>query len=102
MGKMLLQKTYIRKQIKGEKTCGIRLEDIKVEDHYMCCHNCSKNFFANDLIIWLKKNKTCPLCRQYWVDKKRNIIQVYINNDIELDGLDDTNNEGNEFFNIKF
>ena len=69
--------------------CNITLENIKIDEEYMCCFQCNNNFNANSLKEWLNKSKNtnkCPSCRSNWCN-----FNVYINNNclIENNEKDD-------------
>ncbi len=56
--------------------CCIDHEDIANESHYMSCIKCHNNFNEASLELWFqnKTRKTCPMCRETWMD-----FNVYIN-----------------------
>jgi len=57
-----------RKPLEGDPQCSISLEDIKIDDEYMTCSTCKKNFFKDKLTTWFSSRpvKICPHCRSRW------------------------------------
>ena len=46
----------------NDNTCSISYENIELND-YCTCLIFSNSFKADVLITWVKKSKTCPMCR---------------------------------------
>jgi len=61
-----------------DNICPISQELISLNNNYMKCNFCNKNFLETVLIEWLQSrhnyNRTCPTCRRLWSD-----YNVYIN-----------------------
>jgi len=62
-----------------KRMCGISLDEIHINDRYMCCSMCANNFKEHEIKRWLEDRRTCPSCRAYWSDN-----QVYLNVDINI------------------
>jgi hypothetical protein len=60
-----------------DNTCSISYDNIELNDNYCSCLTCSNSFKADVLIKWVKKSKSCPMCRTLWTN---NIIYNNINN----------------------
>jgi hypothetical protein len=60
-----------------KRMCGISLDEIHINDRYMCCSMCANNFKEREIKRWLEDRRTCPSCRAYWSDN-----HVYLNVDI--------------------
>jgi hypothetical protein len=61
--------------INDDNNCPISLKNIEIEEHYMTCEVCSKNFLAEYLIKWIDEHtENCPMCRSEWKFRK-----IYIN-----------------------
>jgi hypothetical protein len=68
---MILQKwETVNKLFDSNKdnTCSISYDNIELNDTYCTCLICSNSFKADVLIKWVKKSKSCPLCRKSWTN----------------------------------
>ena len=64
----------IEKILEGDNTCPISHNTIRLEDKYMICTTCNKNFSYEQIQIWLAIKLDCPLCRAEWDNNN-----IYIN-----------------------
>jgi hypothetical protein len=55
-----------------EEQCCISYE--KINNDYMICNTCNKQYLFENINEWLKIQNTCPHCRENWISKT-----IYIN-----------------------
>ena len=63
---------FINKLTKEE--CCISYEKININNDYMICNTCNKQYLFENINEWLKIQNTCPHCRENWTNKT-----IYIN-----------------------
>jgi len=51
-----------------DNTCSISYDNIELNDNYCTCLTCSNSFKADVLFKWVKKSKSCPMCRTLWTN----------------------------------
>lgn len=66
-GKLTILSKTIRRKLDKEKECCPITNQI-IESEYCLCKCCSHAFDYNYLMIWLGKNRTCPMCRSPFDD----------------------------------
>ena len=66
------QCNLINKLTKEE--CCISYDKININNKYMICNTCNKQYLFENINKWLKIQNTCPHCRQNWTSKT-----IYIN-----------------------
>jgi len=54
------------KSLEGDNICPVNLEEIKLNDKYLKCKTCHKNFLLNITQHYIETKKKCPHCRQKW------------------------------------
>ena len=81
----------IWKYVEEEKnTCPVTYENINLKEYYYHCSQCKNNYKNEVYTMWLKKNKSCPMCRykintqiRYYNTKKTQPKQDTIKHKIE-------------------
>ena len=63
---------FINKLTKEE--CCISYEKININNDYMICNTCNKQYLFENINEWLKIQNTCPHCRENWTSNT-----IYIN-----------------------
>jgi surface protein len=66
------QYNFINKLTKEE--CCISYEKININNDYMICNTCIKQYLFENINEWLKIQNTCPHCRENWTSNT-----IYIN-----------------------
>ena len=54
------------KLMTGDSLCPVLYEEIT--GNYIQCHQCHKNFDETVVENWVKRHKSCPMCRVAWQD----------------------------------
>jgi len=56
-----------------EEECCISYEKININNDYMICNTCNKQYLFENINEWLKIQNTCPHCRENWTS---NVIYI--------------------------
>ena len=65
--------------LEGNSECCVTCNTIRTGDRYIKCVTCEQNFALKVLYEWVRKNDTCPHCRQAWGSEI-----IYINEDSRI------------------